>query len=274
MSARNRIGEGPPVGARVRHDYGAPDKPYNFRPSWGNGSLTLNEVDVPTAAPPMTAWSCRSKSESGSTVASNTDGTLPWTVSSLSAGSQYPVHGSGVRANQVRRDGLLGLHHPAVSPPPAPTFTFVSVDSADAVNIRWNGPTSANGNSSLTSYVDWGDGNGSNAIGHAVGTIYERALTVPAGGTTIRTYAEGDHDQRSSTTSMSLSKPMSELNTTSSTISFTVNHQSGSSLNCTAKGPSGSNSTFTVSISEGSVPGSTHRPVGWDLADGRSPVAP
>ncbi len=266
VSARNRIGEGPrsaPVSVTV---YGAPDKPYNFRPSWGNGSLTLNGVDVPTDGATYDRLELSLQSESGSTVASNTDGTLPWTVSSLSAGSQYRFTARACVQTKCGETGY-SAYITAVSPPPAPTFTFVSVDSADAVNIRWNGPTSANGNSSLTSYVDWGDGNGSNAIGHAVGTIYERALTVPAGGTTIRTYAEGDHDQRSSTTSMSLSKPMSELNTTSSTISFTVNHQSGSSLNCTAKGPSGSNDTFTVSISEGSGSGQYSPPGG--LGSGR-----
>lgn len=94
-------------------------------------------------------------------------------------------------------------------------------------------------------------------------------MTVSAGTTAMRTYAEGDHSLRSDVQNRSVSQPMTALVVGANSLSFTLNHQySYDYRTCTATGPGGVEENFTVALTSGSGVGE-YSPSSGSIGPGR-----
>jgi hypothetical protein len=256
VSARNKAGEGDRSPAITVNVFGAPNAPANFDVSTGDSSMTLNSVAVTSNGASQYTLKLRLLDAYGNELQTNDGGSLPWVVSGLHPGWQYRFAAVACAGSKCGSEGKADLTT-VYSAPGAPSLSVDSVKDQDTVVVRWAAPveSQANGNSNVDTLVDFSGTGDYETVSHAFGTQYAREVTLTSA-RTIRAYSVGSHGIPSQTVTLNIDVPMSNLSVDGATaISFTLTEQSASSVSCTAKGPDGTTTGFSVSIAEGSGSG-------------------
>lgn len=258
--ARNRMGPGKPSApSDIVTVYGAPGRPTQIDTDAGDNTVTLTKVSAPANGMPPTRYTMKLITEGGGVVASMSDVPVPYIFSPIVPGTKYKFQ---IRACALSKCGELNesAYVKAFRAPEPPKVAFYQVVDENKIEYRW--ANSSDDNASGTPVVLYlTDASGRKAWSENLGATGTRTTTVNAP-LTIKAEARASNGL-SASAEIQVEPPMTvpEVSADRMTITWTVNHQSGSTAWCRVTPPSGSVAAVDINLSGGSGTGTyTHAP--------------